>query len=137
MKKTSIIMVCIMAFSFAAFAQNTGKQVAAVNPPSVGPKISWLNSETVDVGKIDKGKPVTVTFEFKNTGNKPLFISLAKGQCGCTSVEYSQEPVAPDKKGFVKATYNAANAGTFNKSISVATNASEQQMQLHIKGEVN
>jgi hypothetical protein len=96
-----------------------------------------LTTQTIDLGKIAKGTPQTVTFEFINTGNDPLVITSAKGQCGCTNVEYTKEPVLHNKKGFVKVTYNAANSGVFNKSITVVTNASEQVILLNIKGEIN
>ena len=137
MKQTSLIMICIMVFSVMLFGQNGEKKLVMKNPGSSGASFSWINSETIDMGKIEKGKPVTVTFEFKNTGNAPLLISSGKGQCGCTSVEYSKQAIAPNEKGFVKATYNAANEGVFNKTITVAANTSEQQVQLYIKGVVN
>lgn len=135
MKKTVIIMTSLMMFCVTGFAQNTGKLISSIQSPAA-PAITWLHSETIDMGKIEKGIPKTVNFEFQNTGSAPLVISSAKGQCGCTNVEYSKEPVQPNEKGFVKATYNAANIGTFNKSITVVTNTSEQQIQLNIKGEV-
>jgi hypothetical protein len=99
-------------------------------------EFDWAGKQTIDMGKIEKGKPVTVTFEFTNTGDIPIVISSAKGQCGCTSVEYTQEAVAPHQKGYVKATYNAANLGYFNKSITVNANTIESQVQLKITGEV-
>ena len=88
------------------------------------------------MGKIEKGIPKTVIFECKNSGNVPLIISSAKGVCGCTNVEFSKDPIQPNEKGFVKATYNAANIGIFNKSITVVANIDEQQIKLNIKGEV-
>jgi hypothetical protein len=136
MKKTSMIVTCFMMFSAIAFAQNAEKKTFDGGQSS-NAQISWLNSETIDMGKIEKGKPVSVTFEFKNTGDVPLLISSAKGQCGCTKVEYTMQAVKPNEKGFIKATYNAAKEGGFNKSITVTANTNEPQIILHIKGEVN
>ena len=136
MKKTFILMASFMMFYVMGFSQNVENLVNNSNSSTAIPKILWLNTETIDLGKIEKGNPKTVTFELKNTGNTPLIISSAKGTCGCTNVVYSVEPIKPNEKGFVKATYNAANIGTFNKSINVVANTSEQQIQLIIKGEV-
>lgn len=137
MKKSFIIMTGLVMFCLIGFAQTAEKLVSYnVQSPTTN-AINWLTTQTIDLGKIEKGKPQTITFEFVNTGNDPIVISSAKGQCGCTNVDYSKEPVLLNKKGFVKVTYNAANAGVFYKTITVVTNTSEQPIQLNIKGEVN
>lgn len=138
MKKTSLMIAGFLMFAVFTYAQNAEKLVAAnIVRIEQGAKFNWLTSQTINVGKIEQGTPVTVTFEFTNTGSAPLLISSAKGQCGCTSVEYSREAIAPNKKGIVKATYNAASAGAFNKGVTVYANVPEQQIQLNIKGEVS
>jgi hypothetical protein len=135
MKKSFLILICFGLLVVSVFGQSTEKLVAVSGTTPVS-KIEWLKSETLDLGKIEKGKPATVTFQFKNTGNEPLLILSAKGQCGCTSVEYPKEAIAPGAIGYIKTTYNAAAVGSFNKTVTVASNASERDIQLHIKGEV-
>lgn len=118
-----------MMFSVAAFSQNAEKQLTA-------PNFNWVTTESIDLGKIQKDKPVTVKFEFINNGMTPLVINSAKGQCGCTSVVYSTEAIKPNEKGYVQATYNAASIGKFTKSITVTANTGEP-VQLYLSGEVN
>lgn len=89
-----------------------------------------------DFGKIKQGKPVTASFSFTNAGPDPLVISSAKGSCGCTGVEYPQSPVLSGKGGVIKATYNAAALGPFNKTITVESNTEEGVTTLRISGEV-
>ncbi|MGL4331613.1 MAG: DUF1573 domain-containing protein [Bacteroidales bacterium] len=80
-------------------------------------------------------KTVSTTFTFKNTGKAPLVINRVVASCGCTTPEWSKEPIAPGKSGFVKATYNAVGRpGTFNKTITVFTNTPEGNVSLNIKG---
>jgi hypothetical protein len=50
--------------------------------------------------------------------------------------DYTKEPIAPGKKGSVKATFNAAALGAFNKSIRVTANVEGGAETLYIKGEV-
>jgi hypothetical protein len=77
------------------------------------------------------------TFTFKNTGGEPLVITGVKPNCGCTSPEWSKEPVAPGKTGFIKAAYDPANRpGVFNKNINVTSNAENSTIILRIKGDV-
>lgn len=99
------------------------------------PAFKW--SETVhDFGKIKKGIPASTDFNFTNTGKTPLTLSEVKGSCGCTATKYTQEAVGSGKKGFVQATYNAANVGAFTKTVTVTSNVEGGQVILTIKGEV-
>ncbi|MFN4147311.1 MAG: DUF1573 domain-containing protein [Runella sp.] len=95
----------------------------------------WAETEH-NFGQIQQGKPVTAEFKFTNRGDSPLIISKAYGSCGCTGVEYPKEPVMPGASGVIKATFNAAAAGAFHKTVTVESNAEGGMTTLHIKGEV-
>lgn len=133
MKTKSFLMICLLMLTVTLFGQNLEKTENSKAPKA---EISWLSSQTIDLGKIEKGKPVAVSFEFTNAGNSPLFITSAKGWCGCTAIEYSKEVIAPSRKGFVKTTYNAEATGSFDKTITVNINGLEKPIVLHIKGVV-
>ena len=96
---------------------------------------NW-RSTTHDFGRTAQGKPVTAEFSFTNKGELPLLINQAKGSCGCTGVEYPKAPVLPGQSGVVKATFNAAALGAFNKSVTVESNAEGGTETLYLKGEV-
>ncbi|MFD2932541.1 DUF1573 domain-containing protein [Spirosoma flavum] len=95
-----------------------------------------FTKETHDFGKVEQGKPVTHVFDFKNTGTDPIVINDAQASCGCTKPSFSREPIMPGKSGSISATYNAASAGPFNKSVTVTSNAESGQTVLYLKGEV-
>ena len=95
-----------------------------------------FTAETHDFGKIEQGKPVTHVFEFKNTGTDPVVINDAQASCGCTKPSFSREPIMPGKTGTISATYNAAAAGQFTKTVTVTSNAEAGQTVLYLKGEV-
>ncbi len=95
-----------------------------------------FDKETHEFGIIPQNVPATYTFTFKNTGKEPLIITNAAASCGCTTPEWTKEPIMPGKKGFVKATYNAASIGVFNKAVTVMSNAKKSQVTLYIKGDV-
>lgn len=117
--KTTIFGLSLMAMSF------TTKEL-----------ITW-NTDLVDMGIIAQGTPKTAEFILTNEGEKDLLITNVKASCGCTASDYTKEIIPAGKTGFVKATYNAANKGQFNKVITVFTSASETPKTLTIKGEVN
>lgn len=106
------------------------------------PEITWNKAsikwkiEEIDLGEITQSKPVTVEFEFKNTSNTPVMITNVQTSCGCTAANYEKTPILPGKSTKIAATYNAANKGSFKKTVTVTTNADETPKVLTLKGTV-
>ena len=98
--------------------------------------IAQFNFEKIDLGKIKQGEPVPATFIITNISAKPLVIEQANPTCGCTIADYTKEPIAPGKMGFVKATYNAANTGSFVKNITVKFTGVDATQAITLTGEV-
>ena len=96
---------------------------------------SWTKT-THDFGRVPQGKPVTAEFTYTNKGELPLLINSAKGSCGCTGVDYPKAAIMPGGSGLIKATFNAASPGSFNKTVTVESNAEGGIILLAIKGEV-
>lgn len=91
-----------------------------------------------DFGTIKEANgPVSCTFEFTNTGNKPLLIIDATASCGCTRPEYPTKPIKPGKKGKIKVTYSPiGRPGAFKKTVKIKTNGKERTTTLRIEGTV-
>ena len=121
MKKFFSILAVLMVVATASYAQKG---------------VMKFKEETHNFGKIEQGKTVTQEFVFTNTGTDPIVISNVSASCGCTTPSYTKDPILPGKTGTIKATYNAAAMGPFNKSITVFSNAETPSMSLYLKGEV-
>jgi hypothetical protein len=79
----------------------------------------------------------SVAFNFKNDGKVPLILNNVQASCGCTTPEWTREPVAPGAKGIIKVSYDPRNRpGVFNKTIRVSSNAENADVVLTILGEV-
>lgn len=92
---------------------------------------------TFDLGTVQSGESVTHEFKFKNSGDKDLIISQAKGSCGCTQPEYPKDPVAPGDEGVIKVTFNSTGiSGQITKNITLIANTSPNTKVLTITGEV-
>lgn len=90
-----------------------------------------------DFGVVEEGQQASHTFEFTNTGNAPIVITNVAPSCGCTTPDWTRDPIAPGGKGKITASYNSAGRpGVFNKSINVQSNASEPYKTLYIRGTV-
>ncbi len=93
--------------------------------------------ETYDFGTITEGTIADYEFIFTNKGNAPIVLSSVNASCGCTTPQWTREPVLPNQKGTIKASYNSnGRPGFFNKSITVTSNAGTPTKVLFIKGNV-
>ncbi|MFV0531810.1 MAG: DUF1573 domain-containing protein [Flavobacteriales bacterium] len=91
----------------------------------------------IDYGTIANGADGQRTFTFTNTGDKPLIISDVQTSCGCTTPEYSKNPILPGKEGKIVVKYDTKRTGPFQKSITVFSNAPDAERKvLKIKGTV-
>jgi hypothetical protein len=106
---------------FLAFCAITHLQAQENKAPQ---KLKFATT-TYDFGSKPQGKPVNTEFEFSNMGTEPLVLETVKASCGCTTPEWTKEPVMPGKKGTIKVQYNMAREGSFNKTITVTTKDSE------------
>jgi hypothetical protein len=79
------------------------------------------------------------TFDFivTNTGNAPLVIQNIVASCGCTTPEWTKEPIPAGGKGKITAIYDPqGRSGKFDKNLSVYTNSKPEIVVLRIIGEV-
>lgn len=120
MKTLSLIVVLALGAVTTLVAQNDLK----------------FEKKVHDFGEIKQHEPVRCEFKFTNTGNTPVTITKVKPSCGCTTPEYPKKPVLPGQTATIKAEYNAAAAGAFNKSIDVTTDKGGDPLKLKIKGTV-
>ena len=95
-----------------------------------------VDRDVANMGEIMFQLPSTVNFTLRNTGTEPLRVTEVIPSCGCTSVEWTQEPIAPGGEGVIKAVYDAKLLGVFQKDLEVYTNASEEPFYLHMQGRV-
>ena len=126
MKKLILIIVLFIPF-FTLFSQSS--------------KILFENSEH-NFGDInEKDGKVSHKFSFKNDGDQPLLILSVKPSCGCTTPNWSKNPIKPGDEGFIIAEYNPkGRPGVFRKSLNVVTNQSiidkPNNIYIYIKGKV-
>ncbi len=88
-----------------------------------------------DFDKIPQGKPVYYTFDIINTGKTALKLDNVQASCGCTTPEWSRDPIAPGATAKIKVGYNAAAEGAFQKTITVTYNTNQAKI-ITIKGTV-
>lgn len=136
MKKIILSTFCFtLALGLSAQTGHEGHNHAPVTPTTaVATEDFLVLKETEhDFLKIPQGKPVYYSFEIVNIGKTPLKLDNVTATCGCTTPEWSQEPILPGASAKIKVGYNAAAEGAFEKFITVNYNTN-QTKQIKIKG---
>ena len=98
--------------------------------------IAKLNVSTYDFGKIKQNTPATAEIVVTNISTDPLLIEQATPSCGCTVSDYTKTPIAPGKTGTIKATYNAAALGQFDKTLTVKFAGADDVKFVKLTGDV-
>lgn len=95
-----------------------------------------ISTEKHDFGKIKQNVPVTTFFTITNTTDKPVIIENAWAGCGCTTPEYSKEPIPAGGTSKLKVGYNAAAMGHFDKAVNIKLAGVTEPKVVMITGEV-
>lgn len=122
MKK--LLLAILIVSSSSLFAQKKADDIAKINV------------ETYDLGKIKQNVPATATFVVTNIGKEDLLIDQANPTCGCTISDYTKSPIAPGKTGVIHATYNAANVGHIDKTLTVKFAGADDIKFIKLTGDV-
>ena len=146
--KTAITFFCTLFFAHFASAQQSsssavqGTEIKQEVKSNVVEKSTPVPAETIffketefDFGQIPQGKPVTHVFNFTNTGTSTLALENVQTSCGCTTPDWSKDPIARGGSSLITVGYNAMSEGTFTKFITVTYNGN-QTKRIIIKGEV-
>ncbi|UAY53539.1 DUF1573 domain-containing protein [Ferruginibacter albus] len=131
LKSIPLIIAGIYAMSFTVIKKDPVK-IGSTNYPTA---VKW-KADTLNLGEIPFNKPDTIEFEFTNTGKDAMIIVNVTPSCGCTHAQFPQQPILPGKSGKISAIYNAANKGSFYKTITVQIQNEKENKVLVFRGTV-
>lgn len=122
-----------MKYLFTLFIAFITVSVVSAQTPEA--EVLSMKESAFDFGTIPQGKPVYHFFEVTNAGKDPMVISNVQTSCGCTTPEWSKEPILPGATAKIKVGYNAAAEGHFEKYITIMYNQNLSK-QVKITGNV-
>ena len=100
MKKISFLLSLTLAL--VSLGLNAQSKTASIS----------FNETSFNFGEMQESGGLQIhKFEFTNTGGEALIIQNVSTSCGCTTPEWTKEPVKPGQKGFVSAAYNPVEIG--------------------------
>jgi hypothetical protein len=131
MKKTAIIIGLFITIISARAQTVNYNGTALLNPANV----LSLKENSHNFGKIPQGRPAVYVFEIVNTGNTALKLDNVQASCGCTTPEWSKQPIEAGATAKIKVGYNAYAEGPFTKTVTIVYNTNLTKT-LTISGEV-
>ena len=96
-----------------------------------------FQNERIDIGVIDGKSNAIVDFKFSNTGNIPLTIIEAKGNCHCVQAKAPEKAIEPGDSSVIRVSFDPEGVSTlFQRTVMVRSNATRDSVELYITGEV-
>lgn len=130
-KALALLVVAILTISISCSQSSNIDAKSDKKAPFI--KFEFL---VYDYGTITQGDDGVCEFVFKNTGKNPLVLSNVRPSCGCTVPKWSKEPIKGGDESSIEVKYNTKRPGSFSKSITVYSNATNSPIVLKIKGNV-
>ena len=97
-----------------------------------------FDKTTYEYGTVKTGADGHRFFTVTNTGDKPLILSDVRASCGCTTPEWSKDPIMPKQSTKIKVGYNTSLNGSFKKQIEVFSNDPENSRSvIYIQGNID
>lgn len=91
----------------------------------------------IDIGAVREGEVVQYGAHLRNSGTEPLVVKNISTSCGCTSVEYAKEPIAPGGEGSFSFRFDSRGMyGMQMKVMEIYTSASPRPYRLIVRAEV-
>ena len=113
MKKVTILIAALLAFLLPLRAQDETFYKEA--------DVIRFDKKVHDFGDVMIAEgPVSCIFTFTNISSEPLVIHNVISSCGCTTPEWTREPVRPGATGTIQATFsNDQGPYPFDKTLTV------------------
>ena len=138
MKKYILLIIACTLFCISNAQEKNAITPESKNSISKNESTIVFEKAIHDFGVISESKGnVEYSFAFTNTGNLPISVLKVTTDCGCTAPDWSKEPIAPGKKGYIKVSFNPKGySDDFTKILTVFSDGNPSRVSLRIKGTV-
>ncbi len=117
MKRTILFSIIAMGLCAACNTKSSETKTSVSTDTLTSIK---FESKTYAFGRVVQGQVVEHTFFFTNTGSVNLEIQEVDAACGCTTPEWTKEPVKPGEKGKIRVKFDTQHQSLGNKTKQVA-----------------
>ena len=137
------ILTVLILVVFACGGQNGSQEqessaLLIEGQDAQGKPVMHFDTLIHDFGTIIEGERVVCYFDYENEGGEDLLITAVEATCGCTTPNWSGEPLGPGEKETLEIIFDASGrSGEQRKLVTVKSNASNQVVRLTIRARIN
>lgn len=103
---------------------------------SILPEITFLNPYQ-QLGHVEPGRPITIKFDFKNTGSVPFIFETVKAS-GPVASQYQKEQIMPGELGVITGAFmTRGKQGTQHKTLTVRVRGIPTPFLLRFRTEIS
>jgi hypothetical protein len=118
------VNILVLFFVVLLSCKNSDNKTNTGVDEDTGQGVIEFKNTSHSFGEISEGEVVSFTFQFENTGTSNLIVNNVKASCGCTTPEWTKEPILPGEKGKLVVTFDSeGRSGNQIKVITVYTNS--------------
>lgn len=146
MKKITIISAVLVCLAIISCKENAASKINTENLETakerdeiinLGSPIIEFDTMEYDFGTILEGAVIDGVFKVTNKGKVDLIISKVQPSCGCTTPDWTKDPIKPGETGEIKFSFNSnGRVGKQNKSITVVSNTEKVTEIIRLTGTV-
>lgn len=134
MKNISLYFILFILLS--NFSCGEAKTPDKDTPENKSAEIRFEN-EKIDIGIINGKTNANLDFKFSNTGNIPLIITEAKGNCHCVQGKWPEKAIEPGDSSVISVSFDPIGvSGLFQRTIMIHSNATRPAIELTITGDI-
>ncbi|SRR5574344_2081305 len=135
MKKIALFAIVAMGLFSSCNTKSSENQKSETTDTLTSIK---FESKTYAFGQVVHGQVVEHTFIFTNTGSIDLQIEEVDAACGCTTPEWTKEPVKPGEKGKIRVKFDTQhqNLGNKTKQVAVYSNTKPSRNLLQFTAQI-
>lgn len=146
MRKITIISAVLVCLAIISCKENASSKINTENLETakerdeiinLGSPIIEFDTMEYDFGTIVEGAVIDGVFKVTNKGKVDLIISKVQPSCGCTTPDWTKDPIKPGETGEIKFSFNSnGRVGKQNKSITVVSNTEKMTEIIRLTGTV-
>ena len=95
------------------------------------------SSDTIRFGKLHSGEIAVMHFRLQNSSTRPIAVTGVDKTCGCTSLEYPQQPLTPTSYEDCSLTFDSRGIrGWQLKVVDLKLSATDRKLRLWVEAHV-
>ena len=136
-----MLRVCLLLLLAAALAACGARQVKTERKGRIITLTDTIldtgGTDTVRFGRLHSGETARLEAGFRNSGEQPLVVVKTESSCGCTTLEYDNQPIMPGDTLRVAVRFDTSGQrGWLFKVLRVYFAGGERPLRLYVEADV-